>query len=155
MNMNMAHIHLLVNHFPIIGSIGVAVMFAIALIFKNSFLQKLSLWFLIVVALFTALAYLSGDGATRVLESFTHISISMVHDHEAMARIGLILMFITGAISVFGVLFYTRKPALPLYFQILVMALLIISVGVFIYIGYLGGLINHPEIRASLPAWLA
>ncbi|GCE23395.1 hypothetical protein [Dictyobacter kobayashii] len=148
--MNMAHIHLLVNHFPIIGSIFISIMFLIALVFKNVFLQKVSLWFLVVVALFTAVAYLSGDGARNVLESVTHVPDSMVHDHESMARIGLILMFFAGAISLFGVVFYSHKPTLPRYLQITVMAILVVSVIVFIYVGYLGGQISHPEIRSFL-----
>ncbi|GCE30073.1 hypothetical protein KDA_55570 [Dictyobacter alpinus] len=150
--MNMAHIHLLVNHFPILGSIFVSILFLVAMIFKNAFLQKVSLWFLVFVALFTAVAYFSGDGAKNIAENVSHVSDSLVHDHESMARIGLILMFFTGAIALFGGVFYSRKPTLPLYLQIAVMAILVVNVVIFIYIGYLGGLISHPEIRSFFHA---
>lgn len=152
MNMNMAHIHIILNHIPILGTGFVTLTFLIALIFRNVFLQKLSLWFLALAALFTAAAYLTGDGAAHVLESFTHVSTSLVHDHESMARISLIIMFFTGVIALFGIVFYTHKPALPRYLQILVMAILVINTAVLIYVGYLGGLINHPEIRSFLDA---
>ena len=148
--MNMAHIHLLVNHFPIIGSIFISIMFLIALIFKNVFLQKLSLWFLVVVALFTAVAYISGDGAKSILENVTRVPEGVMHDHESMARVGLILMFFAGAVSLFGVIFYSRKSTLPRYLQIIVMAILVVSVIVFIYVGYLGGQVSHPEIRSFI-----
>ncbi|GLV54574.1 hypothetical protein KDH_14210 [Dictyobacter sp. S3.2.2.5] len=152
MNMNMAHIHIIVNHIPIIGTPFVALTFLIALIFRNVFLQKLSLWFLVLAALATAVAYLTGDGAAHIVESLNHASPDLIHDHESMARISLIIMFVTGIVAVFGILFYTRKPVLPRYLQIIVMAILVINTGVLIYVGYLGGLINHPEIRSFLDA---
>lgn len=154
MNLNEAHIHLLVNHFPIIGSIFITGMFIIALIFKNVFLQKVSLWFLIVVALMTAIAYVTGDSTKAALESVSHVSVSMIHDHESVARIGLILMFGAGVIALFGVIFYSRKPALPRYLQITVLIVLLVSVVVFVYVGYLGGQINHPEIRSLATPFL-
>ncbi|GHO82144.1 hypothetical protein [Dictyobacter formicarum] len=152
MNMNMAHIHIILNHIPILGTAFVALAFLIALIFRNVFLQKLSLWFLALAALSTAAAYLTGDGATHIVESLNHASPILIHDHESMARISLIIMFFTGIIALFGIVFYTRKPALPRYLQVIVMAILIINTAVLIYVGYLGGLVSHPEIRSFLDA---
>ena len=38
-----SHIHLLINHVPILGSLFVLILFRVALVFKNGFLQKVSL----------------------------------------------------------------------------------------------------------------
>jgi len=65
---SMAHVHLIINHFPIIGSVFVLVLFIVALVFKNGFLQKLSLWFLAVIALSTSVAYVSGERTEHAVQ---------------------------------------------------------------------------------------
>lgn len=150
---SMAHLHLLVNHFPIIGSMFISVMFIIALLFKNVFLQKVSLWFLVGTALSTALTYASGGGTKAAVQGLPEASDTMLAAHEQAARYGLIIMFVAGALALGGIVFYSRRPVLPLYFRISVLVVLLISVVVLSYIGFLGGQIMHPEIRSfiSLP----
>jgi uncharacterized membrane protein len=147
---SIAHIHLLVNHFPIIGSIFVLILFLIALIFRQGFLQKLSLWFLAGVALSTALAYASGGGTKRAIQGLPEVSDSMITAHEQAARYGLVIMFIAGIVSVGGILLYSKRPLLPLYLRMTVLLLLLISVAVLTYVGFLGGQIMHPEIRSLI-----
>jgi uncharacterized membrane protein len=145
---SMAHLHLLVNHFPIIGSIFISVMFIIALWFKNVFLQKVSLWFLVGVALSTALTYASGGGTKAAVQGLPQVSDTMIAAHEQAARYGLIIMFVAGALALGGIILYSKKPILPLYFRISVLVVLLISVVVLTYVGFLGGLIMHSEIRS-------
>lgn len=147
---SIAHIHLLVNHFPIIGSIFVLILFLIALIFRQGFLQKLSLWFLAGIALSTALAYVSGDGTKRAIQVLPEVSDTMITAHEQAARYGLVMMFIAGIVSVGGILLYSKRPRLPLYLRITVLLILFISVAVLTYVGFLGGQIMHPEIRSLI-----
>lgn len=145
---SMAHLHLLVNHFPIVGSIFISVMFIIALLFKNVFLQKVSLWFLVVVALSTALTYVSGDGTKAAVRGLSQVSDNMVAAHEQAARYGLVIMFVAGLLALVGIVLYSKKSVLPLYFRISVVVVLLISIVILTYIGFLGGLIMHPEIRS-------
>lgn len=144
---SMAHIHLLVNHVPILGSIFVLILFLIALIFKQGFLQKLSLWFLAGIALSTAVAYFSGDGTKRAVRGLPQVSETMMRAHEQAARYGLVMMFLTGIVSLGGILLYSKRPTLPLYLCITVLLILFVSVAVLTYVGFLGGQIMHPEIR--------
>jgi uncharacterized membrane protein len=147
MNLNMAHLHLLLNHFPILGSIFILVMFAIALIFRNTFLQKVSLWFLVAIALLTALTYFTGGRAVDAVEGLSTTSMAMVELHENAARIGLILMFFTGLIAVGSLFLFWRRAKLPNVVLALILIVLLLNTGVFVYVGYLGGQITHPEIR--------
>lgn len=50
MNVVPAHIHLILNYLPIIGVVFVAVHVCIAMIYHNSFMPKVSLLFLVVIA---------------------------------------------------------------------------------------------------------
>ncbi len=145
---SMAHVHLLVNHFPIIGAIFIAVMFLIALLFRNVFLQKVSLWFLVAVALSTAVAYASGGGTKAAVQGLPEASDTMIAAHEQAARYALIVMFVAGVLSLGGIVLYSKRPILPLYFRVSVLLVLLISVVVLTYVGFLGGQIMHPEIRS-------
>ena len=147
---SMAHVHLLLNHIPVMGAIFITVMFLIALVFKNVFLQKVSLWFLVGVALATAATYVSGDGAKSAVQSLHLVPDAMIAAHEQAARYGLIFMFVVGIVALGGILLYSRKPVLPLYFRALVLIILLISIALFTYISFLGGLIMHPEIRSFI-----
>ena len=147
--MTTVHLHLLLNHIPILGSIFITVLFIVALIYRNTFLQKVSLWSLVVIALFTAVTYLTGDGAVQAVQGLPGISVDIMHLHETVAKVGLGLMFVTGVIALAGALFYSFKPKLPRLLLVLVLSILLLNSGVFAYIGYLGGQIHHPEIRGS------
>jgi uncharacterized membrane protein len=149
MVLNAAHLHLMLNHIPILGSIFITVLFIVALIYRNVFLQKVSLWFLVVVALFTAAAYLTGDKSQDLVRNLPGVSDTMLHAHELFAKLGLLLMFITGIIALVGAFIYRRKPKLPRFLLTAVLVILLLNSGVFAYIGFLGGQILHPEIRPA------
>jgi uncharacterized membrane protein len=153
MVLNAAHLHLLLNHIPILGSIFITVLFIVALIYRNVFLQKVSLWFLVVVALFTAATYLTGDKSQDLVQNVPGVSDAMLHLHERAALIGLLLMFVAGVIALAGAFFYRHKPKLPRLLLTVVLVILLLNSAVFAYIGFLGGQILHPEIRpASIPS---
>lgn len=147
--MTTVHMHLLLNHIPILGSIFITVLFIVALIYRNTFLQKVSLWSLVVIALFTAATYLTGNGAEQAVQGLPGVSQDIMHLHETVARVGLGLMFVTGVIALAGALFYSFKPKLPRLLLVLVLSILLLNSGLFAYIGYLGGQIHHQEIRSS------
>ena len=147
---SLAHVHLLVNHVPILGSVFVAALFIVALIFKNVFLQNVSLWFLVVVALSTPIAYVSGDPTQRAVQGLPNVDDAAIAAHETYARYGLILMFIIGVLALGGAVFYWKRQNLPGAYKAIMTLLLLISVALFAYIGLLGGQILHPEIRSFL-----
>jgi hypothetical protein len=151
---SMAHIHLLVNHFPIIGSYFVAIMFFIALIFKNVFLQKVSLWFFAGCAIFTAIAFASGGGTKAAVQGLPQASTSMIAAHEQAANYGLGIMFIAGVLSLGGIILYSKKPTLPFYYRVSIVVVLLVGIAVLSYVGFLGGQIMHTEIRSFVPSLL-
>lgn len=142
-----AHWHLLLNHIPILGPIFVTILFVIALFYRNVFLQKVALWFLVAIALFTAATYLTGDKAAQAVQSLPGISQEMIHSHELFAKYGLGSMFVTGAIALGGALFYSRRSSIPRPFLTAILVILLFNCCLFTYIGFLGGQIHHPEIR--------
>ena len=68
-NMNDAHLHLLVNHFPIIGTIfGLGILIA-GIIFKNNAVKNVSYVIFIVTAIFALIAMSTGEGAEEIVET--------------------------------------------------------------------------------------
>ena len=61
--MDLAHIHLLLNHFPVIGTIIGGGLFLISLITNSDDLKRASLVVLLGIALLSIPTYMSGNGA--------------------------------------------------------------------------------------------
>ena len=148
--MTIVHLHLLANHFPILGSIFVTALFLVALVLRNPLIQKISLWFLVFIALTTAVAYFSGDQSVNAVRGLADISQPMIEQHASAARTELILMFFTGVVALGSALFYLKRPKFPIVVLATVLILLLANSAFSIYVGFLGGQIHHPEIRSLI-----
>lgn len=81
------------------------------------------------------------------MQGLPDVTDELIHSHELFARYGLIAMLVTGTIALGGALFYSRRPMLPGALLTVIMLVLLTNCGLFVYIGYLGGLIMYVEIR--------
>jgi YVTN family beta-propeller protein len=153
--LNNIEIHLILNHIPILGVAFVSLYLLIATIFKNTFMQKVSLWILLGVALLTIAVYLSGLGAETPVESLSNVSKVYLQLHEKVARISSMTIWAIGGITVLGLVFLRRKEQLFKYFVRGILAMTLLSTGLFILTGYLGGQITHSEIRSTLAEGLS
>src|SRR5437773_6021572 len=101
--MNLAHVHLLLNHFPTIGfGIGLA-LFLAALVGRNENLKRASLVIFFLVAALAIPTYLSGAAAQEVLKDQPSVSQNLIRAHEDAALPAFILMEITGFIAWLGI----------------------------------------------------
>jgi hypothetical protein len=66
--MNYAHIHIILNHFPTIGSVIGLGLFLVALVRKSQDLQRASLIILVVMALLGIPTYLTGSAAQDIVQ---------------------------------------------------------------------------------------
>ncbi len=151
MNLNEAHIHLILNHIPIVGCMFVTTLLIVAIALGSSLMQRVALVFLVLVALSTAATYLTGDGAADIVfHSLPNISGESIKQHEDIARISLVLMFVIGVVTLGGLLLFRKRERLPMAFISTVLILALVACGVFVFVGYLGGLITHPEIQGLI-----
>lgn len=144
--MNSSQIHLALNHVPLFFSIIGGLILIYGFIRKNDSIKMLSLYFMIVAALFTIPVYLTGEGTEEMIEKLPGVSEGMIEEHEEMAKIGLIIIIITGIAALSALVVKKRtillKPAL-----ILCTILSFVSFGVMAQTAHLGGQIRHSEIR--------
>ena len=96
---NWEHWHLLLNHFPIIGTIIALCLFLFAIIAKNEEWKRASLGIFAFTAIMGILAFVSGNGAGLSLQARPGVTIEMVNRHEGAAELALFLMLITGALA--------------------------------------------------------
>jgi len=84
--MNDAHLHLVVNHFPIIGTIlGLGVV-VIGIVFKNKSVINTAYGLFIIAALFAVASMTTGEGAEDLVEDLPNIGKKIIHEHEVAAE---------------------------------------------------------------------
>src|SRR5262245_41086771 len=100
--MNFAHLHLLLNHFPIIGTIVGLLLFLSSFFGENQDLRRGSLIIFASVALLTIPTFMSGVGAQLKLTAEPGVSTALIERHEGAAMFSLWFMEITGALALVG-----------------------------------------------------
>jgi uncharacterized membrane protein len=149
--MNFAHLHLLLNHFPIIGTIVGLALFLISLVGKNEDLRRASLIIFSTIALVTIPTFFSGTGAQGAIKNIPGVSEALIERHQGAAMLALLFMEITGALSLVG-LWKSQGVSRPARWNWSLSAVLlfsIVTVGLMARVGTTGGNIRHPEIGTA------
>lgn len=147
--MNDAHLHLVVNHFPIIGTIlGVGILIS-GIILKNNTVKNTSYVLFIVSAIFAAFSMGTGEGAEEMVENMPTVGDQVIHQHEEMAEKLATVLYLLGVISLVGL--YTNLKNKAKANLVSYLALAISCVGVFLaqQTGTTGGEVRHTEIRTN------
>jgi hypothetical protein len=143
--MDEVQIHLLFNHFPVIGNLIFLFILLYGLISRNDTIQRLSLVGLVVVGVLTIPAFLSGEGAEHTVEKLG-VSHDIIHEHEEHAETA----FLVGMISAGLALITLVLEKLGLRIRALIWLTLIAStltLGLMVITAKDGGLIRHTELN--------
>ena len=152
--MNFAHLHLLLNHFPIIGTIVGLGLFLISLVGKNEDLRRASLIIFPAMALLAIPTFFSGTGAQGAIRKTPGVSEALIERHQGAAMLALLFMEITGALALVG-LWKSHESSRPARWNWSLSAILIFSIvtaGLMARVGTTGGDIRHPEIGSGQEA---
>lgn len=151
---NPAHLHLLLNHFPIIGTAISIFVLLTGILKKSDDVKKTAILILILTAFVTIPVYLTGDKAQEMIEgNYDDVEESYIEPHEDLALYSFIAMDIAGAIGLLSLLMYRKPKILPNSFTYFILAVLLIVNGMMAYTANLGGKIHHPEIRKDKLPW--
>jgi hypothetical protein len=143
--MNPTHIHLLLNHFPIIGTlIGSAIL--LYSIIKQQDTGKITGAFIIVIMAIIAIpVLLTGEPAEDGVKHLSGISKALIHDHEEASEKAFWLMQITGVFCLLAVMLYKIKSRFAPKAFLVAFAFSAITFFAMAWAGNLGGKIRHPE----------
>jgi uncharacterized membrane protein len=147
--MNLAHLHLLLNHFPTIGMIVALGVFITAIVTKSDDLKRTSLGVFFFIALLSIPAFVTGTSAKLALEKAPEVSKARIDTHETAAFEGLWFMELTGALSWLGLWQYRRLSRVPQGTLAAVLVLGLATFGLMSRAAIIGGEIRHPEIRTG------
>lgn len=147
--MNFAHLHIVLNHVPSLGTIVGAVLFIASLIKNSDHLKRISLYVLVGTALATLPTYMSGNAAQQLLRKNPAIPQGLIEQHQNSAMITLVFMTITGTFAWFGLWQFRRFSRPGRWNTSAVLFFSILTTSVILRTAYLGGDISHPEIRAD------
>jgi hypothetical protein len=146
---NGAQFHLLVNHLPVTGFLGMVLALAFAMITKSLDIKRFVLVATAVVGLSALAPYFTGEEAEEVIEHLPGVSKDLIHAHEKLAEQATILAVLTAlaAALAFGLHFKrpdSLKASIPAVFL-----LSLVTAGLMGAAGHEGGKIRHPEINTS------
>ncbi|MBC6605785.1 hypothetical protein H8B13_03050 [Hymenobacter sp. BT188] len=147
--MNGAHLHLLLNHLPILGSLFGFVLLLVALVSRQPLLVRAGLITLLVAAALAILANLTGEGAEEVVEQYPGVTRTLIHEHEEAAELAMWALEFIGALALTSLLLLSHNHARATLFTRLTLASAFVSFGMMARAGNLGGQIMHPETRGD------
>lgn len=145
-----AHIHLAINHLPVVGALLTAATLALAALSRSTSIRNLGFGLLVFAAVSTLPAYFSGEGAEEMVEHRPGVSEKLIEQHEEAALRALAVTLVAGVVAaaaLFGVRLRRERVVRPLFAVALLSALT--ATGLMGQAANLGGQIRHDEIRAQ------
>jgi uncharacterized membrane protein len=150
--MNGAHIHLMLNHLPIVGMVFATLTLIAGFLLKNTTVKQTALGLFVLTAITAIPAYISGEGAEEVVEGIAGVSHEDIHHHEDEGKVFLILCIVTGVLALATFWLERRKNEISrwTYLGVLLAAAASLLMGQ--KTGTSGGEIRHTEIRSAAAA---
>jgi hypothetical protein len=153
MDASPAHLHLLLNHIPILGTLLFAPLVLLWGLWRRSReVTQVGVALAVLLALAAVPVYLTGESAEEQLEGQTWLDETRVEAHEEPAEAGLIVVLLTGAAAL--VTLWRGRGGRPVsnIWAVLVLVGLVVSAVLFAVSAAAGGQIRHEEIRPAAGA---
>lgn len=144
--MNQTHIHLLITHLPIFGSIlgGLVLLHGIGV---RSNQTKIAAYYIFLLSSIGAgIAYFTGEAAEETVENIQGVVEASIKQHEEFALFALISLIILGVTALIGLFLTWRNSALTRTIAFIILFISFLSFVIVARTGYLGGQIRHTEI---------
>jgi hypothetical protein len=151
MDLSPAHLHLVLNHIPVLGTLLFAPLVLLwGLLRRSRDVTHVGLLLAVLLAVTAVPIYLTGEPAEEQLEHQPWFDKDRVEVHEERAEVGLIAVLITGAAAL-GTLWLSRggRPERPGLGAIVLLGL-VVSAALFAVAALAGGQIRHEEIRPAV-----
>lgn len=147
--MDATHLHLILTHFPIVGTIiGIGILIY-GQILKKIEIQKVALVTFIVMALLTIPVFLTGEEAAETVENIAGVSEQLIENHEELAEKAIWVMGLLGVLSLISLVAILKKVSFSKTLTLITLIVSIVTFGLFAQVGNLGGQIRHSEIRTD------
>lgn len=146
MQLTGVHIHLLVNHAPVFGSLFALALFIASYFWAPEVLRRTAFVVLIGTALAALAAYSTGDAAQHAIRGYPGVVRSIVNDHEEMGDSSFIVASVVGLAALIALVRWRSRPIPRAATLVLFIGSVVVS-GMMAYTAYIGGQIRHTEVR--------
>jgi uncharacterized membrane protein len=152
LDMDLTHIHLMLNHVPVIA-VGFGLLIGLfALVRKSREGTYTALWIFVLTGLVAVVVYLTGEPAEERVEDIAGVSKAIIEQHEEAAALALIGSVGLAAISLVGLYLLRRSSRLANWFVVTAVVGSLGVSGIMARTANLGGQVRHSEIRAAQTA---
>jgi hypothetical protein len=145
------HIHLLLNHVPVLGSIGCLLFLAVGLARRSREVTAIALFATVVTALLTIPVFLTGEPAEDTAEKLPGVMKEFIHEHEEAAEVAFTAMEVAGGLALLTLIVGLKRDT-PRWATVLTLVVLLVAAGLIARAAALGGEIRHTEIRSGAVA---
>lgn len=150
--MNWAHLHLVLNHAPVLGTIFGLALLAYGIAKRSDAIEKAALAVFVVVAVLALPVYFTGEPAEEVVERTAGLSPDAIEAHEAAALIAMIGVGLLGIVSLGALVAARGGRLLSTKATRAAVVVAFVTTALMARTANLGGRIHHQEIRAGAPA---
>jgi hypothetical protein len=149
------HVHLFLNHIPVIGGVGALLLLGWGLLRRSIDVTMAALVALIIVGLITVPVFLTGDGAVSRLRSERGFSEALLEEHKDAALAALVGLEAAAAVAAAALFAWWTTRRYPFFATGCTLVMGIAAVVLLARATALGGRIAHGELNApaiSAPA---
>jgi hypothetical protein len=148
---NAAHWHLVLNHLPVVGSLAAALLLAWACFKNTEDLKRAALGALVLVALVSIPAFLTGEPSESYTKGLPGISARWMSNHEDLANIALWVALGVGSAALAALIAFRKSSSLPRWVVGVLLIACLVVCGLMARTANYGGKIRHTEIRTYNP----
>ncbi len=146
------YVHVVINHFPLIGVIVAMLTLIVALVTRNRTAILIGLALVGLLALSAWPVYEYGEqGYDRVLSMADEAGGKFLEHHRVLAERWIFLYYVTAGVAALGFLLAWKWPRTLVYSSILALVLAAASLAAGIVIAKVGGQVRHTEFRPDPP----
>lgn len=145
--MSWVHLHLALNHVPVLGPFFVALLLMTAAIRRNDELLRISLWAFLILSVVSIPIKFTGDFAYDEVRDAQWMSSELAEAHEQAADQATTGVFLLGVVAVIGLVVSRKQQRVPSWVTALLLVLSLVTFALMARAANSGGLLRHEEIR--------
>jgi hypothetical protein len=147
LNMNEAHLHLLLNHIPVFAVAFGFLAWIVSMVLKSNHLRWSAIFLFLLSAVSAYIASETGEGAEDLVETLPGVTKALIHEHEEAAELASLFAYGLAAVALASGWVSRFRSQYFKWAQVLVMLLSLVTIGLMARTAFEGGMIRHTEIR--------
>jgi uncharacterized membrane protein len=147
--MNWAYVHLVLNHFPVVGTVLGLLLLLWALARRSEELKGGACGLFVLAGLLALPTYWTGEPAEDRVKGLPGVAQALIEEHEEAAMFAVIASAVLGAMALTALALARLRGRIPRSLTGAILVLAVLTTAIMVRTASLGGRIHHEEIRAD------